>query len=194
MRWASSHMSVRCKTSSCNFSGRWLNVSLCFCFGPLTGERAGFFLGDGAGVGKGRQIAAIIKVSTFIKQPNALISAQHTWERSQEDFEMLDLTAVFCRPCMSVNRSLRSLSSHFMLSSPFLVGAVCCGFPPHEIWHALPTNTTSALACRSSGSQAAAACFGCPPHEIWHTMHGATWMMWAWATCLCTQRCAGLVP
>ena len=30
-----------------------------FCTYP--GERAGFFLGDGAGVGKGRQIAALIK-------------------------------------------------------------------------------------------------------------------------------------
>lgn len=27
----------------------------------LSGSRAGFFLGDGAGVGKGRQIAAMIK-------------------------------------------------------------------------------------------------------------------------------------
>lgn len=27
----------------------------------LSGKRAGFFLGDGAGVGKGRQIAALIK-------------------------------------------------------------------------------------------------------------------------------------
>jgi P-loop containing NTP hydrolase pore-1 len=27
----------------------------------LPGKRAGFFLGDGAGVGKGRQIAALIK-------------------------------------------------------------------------------------------------------------------------------------
>ncbi|GFH20548.1 uncharacterized protein HaLaN_17689 [Haematococcus lacustris] len=28
-----------------------------------SGERCGFFLGDGAGVGKGRQIAALVKVS-----------------------------------------------------------------------------------------------------------------------------------
>jgi hypothetical protein len=27
----------------------------------IAGHRAGFFLGDGAGVGKGRQIAALIK-------------------------------------------------------------------------------------------------------------------------------------
>jgi hypothetical protein len=33
-------------------------ISVCCC---CTGARAGFFLGDGAGVGKGRQIAALIK-------------------------------------------------------------------------------------------------------------------------------------
>jgi hypothetical protein len=33
----------------------------CCLHGPATGSRPGFFLGDGAGVGKGRQIAALVK-------------------------------------------------------------------------------------------------------------------------------------
>ena len=32
----------------------------------FAGAKAGFFLGDGAGVGKGRQIAALILVSNLV--------------------------------------------------------------------------------------------------------------------------------
>ncbi len=52
---------VKCWVWSATYSsaGYRQRASLCLCL--CTGHRAGFFLGDGAGVGKGRQIAAMIK-------------------------------------------------------------------------------------------------------------------------------------
>ena len=45
------------------------------------GERCGFFLGDGAGVGKGRQIAAITKefwaTGTWLRRPACAHSCAH---------------------------------------------------------------------------------------------------------------------
>lgn len=52
--WQTAH--VPDKACAC-----WLHVLPCVLVQTTAGARAGFFLGDGAGVGKGRQIAALIK-------------------------------------------------------------------------------------------------------------------------------------
>ena len=58
-----------------------------------SGERAGFFIGDGAGVGKGRQISGVILESACRGRP------RHAWFSTSTDLVVdaeRDLTALGC--------------------------------------------------------------------------------------------------
>ena len=61
-----------------------------------TGYRAGFFLGDGAGIGKGRQMAAILRDSLARRRP------RHVWisvSRELRHDALRDLRHVHCHNC-----------------------------------------------------------------------------------------------